>query len=315
MRDSDGSSTWSNGRRCAFLTLSDPTGYVIDDDLAIAPLAELGWTVDVVPWDRPGVRWRDYAIVVIRSTWDYYYRPEQFLAVLADIDASGTRLENRLPLVRWNLRKTYLRELAARGVAIAPTLWRERLRSGELASLFAELGAREAVIKPVVGAGASGAWRLDRASLPRLAAEIEDYYGDRPLLLQAFADAVLTEGEYSLFWFNGRYSHAIGKLPQAGDFRVQEEHGGDIRAVEPESSLRAAAQTTLEALGEMPLYLRADFVRSNDGRDWWLMELELVEPSLYLRMHPDAPRAFAAAVVARAGAAAAHRMQRADGEG
>jgi len=296
-----GGSTRSNGRRCAFLTLNDPTGYVIDDDLAIAPLAELGWAVDVVPWDRPGVRWQDYAIVVIRSTWDYYDRPEQFLAALAEIDASGTLLENRLPLVRWNLRKTYLRELAARGVPIAPTLWRERLQPGELASLFAELGADQAVIKPVVGAGASGAWRLDRTSLRRQAVAIEDYYSDRPLLLQPFADAILTEGEYSLFWFDGHYSHAIVKLPQAGDFRVQEEHGGDIRAVEPESSLRAAAATTLAALGETPLYLRADFVRSNDGRNWWLMELELVEPSLYLRMHAAAPRAFAAAVVERAG--------------
>ena len=288
-------------KRCAFLTLADPTGFVIDDELAIAPLAKLGWQVDTVPWDARGVRWRDYDLVVIRSTWDYQEQPAQFLAVLAEIEDSGTRLENRLPLVRWNLRKTYLRELAARGVPIAPTLWRDRLRPGELGALFAEAGSEEAVIKPVVGAGAAGAWRLDRTSLRERAAGIEGYYRERPLMLQPFARAVLKEGEYSLFYFGGVYSHAVVKVPQAGDFRVQEEHGGDIRAIDPGPSLREATGLTLAALDESPLYLRADFVRANDGIGWWLMELELVEPALYLRMDPDAPRRFAEAIAARAG--------------
>jgi glutathione synthase/RimK-type ligase-like ATP-grasp enzyme len=291
-------------RRCAFLTLADPTGFVIDDELARGPLAELGWRVDALPWDRPGIRWQDYEIVVIRSTWDYYYRPEQFVAVLAGIEASGTPLENRLALVRWNLQKSYLRELELRGVPIAPTLWRDRLQRGELAALFAAAGGEEAVIKPVVGAGAVGAWRLERRNLQRVAGNVEDYYQDRPLMLQPFASAVLTEGEYSLFWFNGTYSHAIVKVPQAGDFRVQEEHGGDIRAVTPEASLRAAGERALAEIGEVPLYARGDFVRTNDGSGWWLMELELIEPALYLRMDPQAPQRFAAAIVARAAAGA-----------
>ena len=123
-------------RRCAFLTLDDPSGYVIDDDLAYEPLRELGWGVELVPWRRPAVAWDAYEAVVIRSTWDYTDDPDSFVAVLGDIERTGTLLFNGLDLVRWNLQKTYLRDLAARGVPVVPTVWRERLRPGELPSLL-----------------------------------------------------------------------------------------------------------------------------------------------------------------------------------
>jgi glutathione synthase/RimK-type ligase-like ATP-grasp enzyme len=286
-------------RRCAFLTLADPTGYVIDDHHAYAPLAALGWQVDAVPWDRPGVAWEGYDLVVIRSPWDYTRDPAGFLAVLAEIERRSARLENALPLVRWNLDKSYLRDLAARGVATVPTVWRERLAPGELAGLFEQVASAEMVVKPVIGANAEGAFRLDARAVREQAGTVEAHYADRALMAQPFVRAVLDEGEFSLFYFNGEYSHAILKTPRSGDFRVQEEHGGVITVALPDQALRRAGRTALAAVGEAPLYLRADFVRADSGDGYWLIELELVEPALYLRMDPEAPERFARAVDAR----------------
>ena len=166
-----------------------------------------------------------------------------------------------------------------------------------------EVPGDEAIVKPVVGASAVGVVRLDRRAASDRAAEVETYFAERAVMAQPLARAVLEEGEYSLIYLNGVHSHTILKTPKAGDFRAQEEHGSVIRAAEAEASLLEAGRQALEALPEVPLYARADFVRSNDGASHWLMELELLEPSLYLRMDPGAPARFAAALDARAGQA------------
>jgi len=283
-------------RGCAFLTMEDSTGHVVDDGLASAPLRDLGWEVESVPWSRQGVAWEGFDLVVVRSTWDYHHRPEAFLEVLEGIARTGARLENPLPLIRWNIHKSYLRDLAESGVPTVPTLWSERLSPGDLRALFDEIPGDEIVLKPVVGASAGGAYRLDRRADGMRAGEVEAFFSGRPFLAQPFARSVLSEGEYSLFYFNGRHSHTILKTPKAGDFRVQEEHGGTLRAVEAGEGLRQVGAKALAALHESPLYARADFVRSNVNDEWWLMELELIEPSLYLRMDPEAPRRFARAI-------------------
>lgn len=282
-------------RRCAFLTLDDPSSYVIDDELAVQPLQALGWRVEFVSW-QAGVAWKDYAAVVIRSTYDYITAPDAFLAALEQIERSGTPLFNDTGIVRWNARKTYLRDLANRGVPVVPTVFRDRLRPGELSELLQAVGTDRAVIKPVVGANAEGAWRLDARAAHEQSAAIEAYYADRALMAQPFVPAVVTEGEFSLFYFNGEHSHTILKTPAVADFRVQEEHGGHIRPVQADTDLLDAGRTALDALDRVPLYARADFVRANDGGSFWLMELELIEPSLYLRMDPGAPERFARAI-------------------
>jgi hypothetical protein len=269
---------------------------VIDDELAILPLARRGVQVETLPWNRPGVDWRRYALVVIRSTWDYQHHADRFLGVLDTIESSGVRLENGSDVVRWNMRKTYLRELAARGVEIVPTFWRDRLSPGELVPLFEDLKSDEAVIKPVMSGNAEGAWRMDRGKAEALAPEIEAYFADRPLMLQPFERAIVEEGEFSMIYLNGEHSHSILKIPRRGDFRVQEEHGSEIRPVTPEPALRAAGDAAIAAIGRRLLYARADLVRSGDT--FRVMELELVEPSLYLRTEPGAANRFADAVVA-----------------
>jgi glutathione synthase/RimK-type ligase-like ATP-grasp enzyme len=280
--------------RCAFLTLEDPTGYVIDDDLAYPCLAALGWHVNTISWRQPEPEWEAYDAVVIRSTWDYVSDPDAFIEVLSQIERSGALLFNGLDLVRWNIRKTYLRDLAERGIPVVPTIWRERLDPNEVPALIEEVGTAEVVIKPIVGANASGAFRLDAQSAHRRADELSGYYAGRALMVQPFLSAITTEGEFSLFYFNGQHSHTILKVPKVADFRVQEEHGGMIRAVETDNFLRSAGDKALSVIGSVPLYARADFVRANDTRGYWLMELELIEPSLtcaWTQERPSASRA------------------------
>ena len=286
-------------RRCAFLTLDDASAYVIDDDHAHEPLRALGWTVDSVPWRRAADSAADYDAVVIRSTYDYVTAPEEFIAALSAIARTGVPLHNSLELVRWNHHKTYLPDLESRGVPIVPTLLR-RLRAGEMPGFFDELGRDELVIKPLIGANASGAYRLDRESLPRKAFEVEAFYAGREAMVQPFVPSVVTDGEYSLVYFDGELSHALLKTPRAADFRVQEEHGGRIRRVDATHALRAAADRVMRSLDETPLYARVDLVHAGDGDEYWLMELELIEPSLYLRVDPHAPMRLARAIDRRA---------------
>jgi glutathione synthase/RimK-type ligase-like ATP-grasp enzyme len=282
--------------RCAFLTLEDSTGFVIDDELAYPPLAALGWNVEAVSWRTQSCDWRVYDAIVIRSTWDYIADPNAFLSVLAEIERTGPPLFNPLDIVRWNIRKTYLRDLAQRGVPVVPTIWRERLAPGELPALVEEVGTDEIVIKPVIGLNAHGVFRIDIRRAGQPSVQLNAHYAKREFMVQPFLSHVTTEGEFSLSYFNGKLSHAILKTPKAHDFRVQEEHGGVIRPVEAESGLREAGDIALGALDSVPLYARADFVRANHGPGFWLIELELIEPSLYLRMEAGAPERFARAL-------------------
>jgi glutathione synthase/RimK-type ligase-like ATP-grasp enzyme len=281
-------------KRCAFLTLDEVGDFVIDDEHAIAPLARLAWNVDTVPWRQSTTPWSAFDAVVIRSTWDYWHDLDGFLGVLGAIDRQ-TRLANPLALVRWNLEKTYLRDLAARGVAIVPTLWPETVAADDFAGWAERLGSERLVIKPVVGANGEDAWRVAPTDPAERRARIAERFRGRRALVQPFMPRILDEGEYSLFYLGGRYSHAILKVPAAGEFRSQEEHGADVRAVAPPERLLECGERALRALDVAPLYARIDFVR-DAADDFRLMEQELVEPSLYLRTDPGAPGRFAAAL-------------------
>ena len=279
-------------RMCAFLTMDDLRGFVTYDHLLYEPLARRGWAVELVPWRQGGVDWDRYEAVVIRTPWDYQRDPGHFLEVLEAIERSSARLENRLRLVRWNIDKAYLRDLAGRGVRIVPTRWGQGLDAGRLAALFDDLDAPEIVVKPTVGANADDTFRLSRVGDDAAWAAATAAFDGRAYLAQPFMRSVVEEGEFSLFFFGGAYSHAILKTPKARDFRVQEEHGGRIRAVMPEPVLRAVAHDVLAALDPAPLYARLDFVRTPDG-GFAVMEAELIEPSLYFSYDPASPERFA----------------------
>lgn len=262
-------------------------GYVSDDELAIDPLHDLGWDVTTVSWRDRSVDWNDFDIVVLRSTWDYQNQPDDFLTVLRAVDSSNARLENALSTVEWNLDKRYLRELESQGVPIVPTVWGTGIFSKtDFSEWQNEFGADELIIKPTVSATAQDTFRTKSFDQ-----DVAGVFDGRSFMVQPFVNSVVHEGEYSLFFFNGIFSHAILKTPTPGDFRVQEEHGGIITAITPENSLLEAAAMITVLIKPLPLYARIDLVRHNNR--WSVMELELIEPALYFRMNPDSPKMFA----------------------
>lgn len=277
---------------CAFLTMDNLDEFEVYDELLLEPLAELGWSVDMVSWRTEEVDWNRYKAVIIRSPWDYQQDAKRFMQVLRDIDASSARLENPLSLVKWNIDKTYLRELEGQGILIVPTLWGEQLEPDELDRAFKTLQTDELIIKPTISANADDTFRVKKEMYFDLHEEINTTFSHRPYMIQPFMQHIVDEGEFSLFYFGGNYSHTILKIPETGDFRVQEEHGGILRSVEPEEQLLQRARQTMEKIQPLPLYARADYVRT-DSDDFALMELELIEPSLYFNMDPESPKRFA----------------------
>lgn len=147
--------------RIAFLSIEDLTNYVCDDELVVQNLQENGWQVKMIPWRRSGVDWRVFDAVVIRSTWDYQKAPQAFFEVLLGIEQTGVPLLNSLSLVKWNLNKNYLRDLAAHGIPIVPTIWGDvDLTQDQVFQAFREFNTSELILKPVISANADHTHRL-----------------------------------------------------------------------------------------------------------------------------------------------------------
>ena len=280
-------------KRCAFLTMDDLGSHVNDDELAIDVLKQQQWSVHSISWRKREVDWSIFDIVVIRSPWDYYEHPSLFIEALERIDASGTRLENSLDIVRWNIDKRYLMDLQKRGVHVVPTVFGSKLDDETFSELADSFGHEPFIIKPIISASAKNTFCVTPHTMQR--AQIVSTFRSEDYMVQPFMHQIVEHGEFSLFYFNNTYSHCIRKLPQKNDFRVQEEHGGLIKAYSPDTRLLETAQHVLKTVDQSVLYARIDLVQDDSG-DYALMELELIEPSLYFRMDPKAPLQFATAL-------------------
>ena len=241
---------------CAILSMDNLDDFEAYDELLVEPLKAMGWHTEFISWRAQGVDWNKYQSVIIRTPWDYQDDAPAFLKVLEDIEASSAILENSLDIVRWNIDKQYLQDLEKKGVAIVPSLWREVLDKSELMSFFDHFDTQQIVLKPRISANADNTFWLTKAQAIAKAEQLVEVFSDKPFIIQPFVENVIKEGEYSLFYFDGQYSHAILKTPKEDDFRVQEEHGGRLKTIEPEPSLVEAAKQTLKAIDEMPLYAR-----------------------------------------------------------
>ncbi len=281
-------------KKIAYLTMEDMGDFVTDFHLSFEPIAKLGWKVETVAW-RSDVDWNVFDAVYICTPWDYPEYLPQFLDVLANIESSRALLINDLALVNWTLEKTYLRDVEKRGSDIVPSTWYDNFESADPVDFFAGHRTNKVVIKPTVGANAKDMFVLSDPVDEELLQILRQTFSERAFFIQPFIEAIQTEGEYSLFFLNGEYSHAILKTPKAGDFRVQEEHGADISAVQPPKALLETAHALFSTIEPLPTYGRGDWVRRSDGR-YLLMELELIEPSLYLRTDSGAATRFAVAL-------------------
>lgn len=257
-----------------------------EEHLLGAALGRLGLSWRRLDWARPEVDWSRVGAAVFRTTWDYFLRPAEFAAWL-DRAARATRLVNCEELVRWNLDKRYLGDLAARGVAVVPFRVVERGDPRPLAGHLAEAGWDDTVLKPVVSGAGRETHRVERGR----AAEAEPLFrrlvAAEAMLLQPFQRAILDRGELSLVAIGGRVTHAVRKLARPGEFRVHDDHGGTVHPHPPSPEETAFAEAAVAACEPRPPYARVDLVEDERGRPA-LMELELIEPELFFRFHPPA---------------------------
>ncbi len=272
-------------KNIAFLTLENPKGFVIYDGLCIPYFLNKNIEVSEIPWTR-FMDWSIFDIVIIRSPWDYQQKWNHFIEVLKYIQ-SQTLLANPLEVVLWNYKKTYLQELKNHSFEIVDTIFLENtLSNQEFENIQRMFETNQLVIKPQISANADDTFILQNFDNYKQKASI---FQNKPYMLQPYLKNIEKDGEISLFYFNGCYSHAVIKKPKYGDFRVQEEHGGIISAINPSPNLISFSNTISNFLNQKfgtLLYARLDFVNYHDS--WLIMELELIEPSLYFPYHKDA---------------------------
>ncbi len=280
-----------------------------DEQALIGVLAEQGVAASAVAWDEAQVDWGAFAGLIIRSAWNYHEQPEAFRAWLAMVEQAGVPLWNAPQIIRWNMEKTYLRELAQQGVAIVPTVWLEKGEAPILADILAAQNWSEAVVKPVISASGQGAWvttvtepvAVVTATGSVTAADqsrFEKMVAQRAVMVQQRMP--IEQGEWSLIFLGGAYSHGVIKRPAKDDFRVQGEYGGTSTWMTPPESLVEQARQILETAAWASsaqaecLYARVDGMDIN-GR-FVLMELELIEPYLFLGLEDGGVERFAAQI-------------------
>ena len=281
-------------RRCAYLTMEEPDGFEVDIEMAFPYLEKMGWQVEPVPWISSSVNWSEFDAVYIGSPWDYPEDAERFLGVLDAIVKCGTILVNDISLVHWTLSKTYLRDLEQRGADIVPSLWFETIDEATIDDAFDTFETEKIIIKPVVSTNATHTYLLTRHRAEEMSTELAIIFESRPFVIQSFVESVQTAGEFSLFFFDREFSHAVRKVPAEADFRVQEQFGAKIVDFDPNPRVLAAAGKIIQLVDPVPVYARVDLVLGAGGNPL-LMELELIEPSMYLRKCPAAPVRFAEA--------------------
>ncbi len=290
-------------RQVAFVTYEKNPEITDDDSLAANALAQSGIGAVGIPWDRAGVAWSRFDAVVLRSCWDYFHHPARFLSWIASLNDQGVTLLNDHATVRWNADKTYLADLSAAGVSTVPTVYADRHSKTLIRRVLSEQGWQRAVIKPTISGTSLHTWVCDpigkESALSEDQEKLDALVAERNMMLQEYLPEIETQGELSLIYFEGEYSHAVRKVPRAGDFRVQNDFGGTSSAVTPKETTRLQAEEIVRASGRDAVYARVDGVERGDA--FLLMELEMIEPHLFLAADPTAAGRFALAIARRLG--------------
>ncbi|HEU0182781.1 MAG TPA: hypothetical protein VFR16_11375 [Agromyces mariniharenae] len=269
-----------------------------DDRRLLEAFAERGVDAEAVAWSRTDVDWDAYDVALLRSTWDYVDHLGEFLDVTGGIARSRCMLLNPVAAVHWNADKHYLDDLERIGVPIVPLVRGTAAEATRLLEAVSDAGWPELVLKPAIGVGGSGVVRTDAAGL---ADALGAMAPPTEVMVQPFADAIVGEGELSFAFLGGAPSHSLRKRPAAGDFRAHGIYGGTVERVDPDPADVAAVSAMLDRLPFDLLYARFDVVRFGGGLA--VLELELIEPMLYLGLAPGSAGRLADATIARLGTA------------
>ncbi|PST84399.1 hypothetical protein C7T94_06740 [Pedobacter yulinensis] len=284
--------------KLALITFRPPAGTVYDtlfseDEHLAAVLHQKGFEVSRVAWDAEGADWTVFDLAFIRSPWDYHHRYTEFMEWLERMEKSGLPMFNPYAMLRWNSDKHYLQHIGSAGLPVIPSVFLEKGTSPDLAALFDRLGCEKLIIKPCVSGGARNTRVLERPTVHTTSGEINSWLRAESYLVQPFMEEV-KEGEWSFLFFNGQFSHSVLKVPKSGDFRVQHTHGGSILRPDPAPEHLEQAAAYVQAFAAGSLYARVDAIATTSGLQ--LMELELIEPYLFLENASGSAEAFADAL-------------------
>lgn len=269
-----------------------------EDDRSIADiLRKMGHEVSLLKWSDQSISWDEFDAAVIRSTWDYIDRRNEFIDSLKKIEASGCRLFNSRNAVEWNSDKQYLLELNKAGIPIIPTYEADAIDLLELEKKFEKNNWQDAIIKPVVGGGGAG---IIKSETKKINDHLQDLITQHPgtsFLIQPLMTSVMDEGEWSYVFIAGQLQYVLLKKPAAGDYRTHGIYGGSITLTKPSEEEEHQAVSIFNNIPFDTLYARLDLVKL-EGQ-LVVMEIELIEPVLYFNLYPGAANLFADAILKR----------------
>lgn len=269
-----------------FSTGAYDTNTIDEDQLLSGILSEMGISHEIQAWSDPMVEWSSFSHLLIKSTWDYFDFYPQFLQWIDKIKSLGIPVLNDLDTICWNSSKDYLLEIEAEGF---PTIAGAILEKGSkptLEQIQKKVKTDTLVVKPLVSGGAKNTLKIPVSEWSDFEEKVTQLVKEEDFLAQPFIKEVAEVGEYSLIFFNQEFSHAVLKTPAKSDFRVQHYFGGTIQEIQPDLSLLESAQKLIDTFGQGTLYGRVDGVLI-DGV-FHLMELELIEPYLFLGLSDQA---------------------------
>jgi glutathione synthase/RimK-type ligase-like ATP-grasp enzyme len=256
-----------------------------EDDLLLAFLRNKGMDIRFEVWTDDQVDWKQYDWLLIKSPWDYFDRIEAFYQWLDRLEDLPVKVLNPTTIVRWNADKSYLKDIELAGIPVIPTLWIEKGQAFEAETFFSQLQTDHLIVKPRVSGGAKNTFSIRRSEVGQYTEKLNALFQAETFMAQPFLPEIQTKGEWSFLFFKGVYSHCVLKTSREGDFRVQHYLGGSIHPKEAPPYLLAQATRVVEQFASDCLYARVDGVEI-DGK-LWLMELELIEPFLFLFTHPQ----------------------------
>lgn len=290
--------------RIAVVTYKPEISYaatnVLDEDKILAEiLTDLGLVFKFEIWSDTFVQWETYSHLLIKSPWDYFDRYAEFLEWCQHIKNLGMPVFNDLDTILWNSDKKYLEEVQREGFKIVQTRFLAKQQSFDLESYFDIFKTNQLVLKPAVSGGAKNTIKLDRETWISKKEEMIGLMATEDFMVQPFVNQIVEEGEYSYLYFNGKFSHAVLKSAKKGDFRVQHFFGGNISKVLPKPEDLDCLQRLVDAFAKNCLYARVDGVWIEGV--FYLMELELIEPYLFLFMEEQAISNYRGAIMKKLG--------------
>lgn len=304
----------------ALVTYKDKPHLIDGEKLLLKAFQNQGVIPHEVPWDKVGVNWKNFDLVILRTCWNYHTKISQFLAWLDLLENQKIKVFNPINIIKWNINKRYLLDLEKMGIPIVPTLMLNKETIRDLMKIIYQAGWKEVIIKPTIGASSykivriktealrhlkgnqlalseaeADSFQVEESDKSKVTGSIKEILKDSDLIIQPFLTEIQTEGEYSFIFFNKIYSHTILKKPKRGEFRTQPELGGTEIAINPDPDLLIQAKNIMEKIPFPLLYARVDCVVINEKLH--LMELELTEPYLYFEKKAGAAENFVRAAL------------------